>query len=232
MDFNDEETNRGNFIAILQLMAKGDPLLHKHLLTTKRNAIYTSKTIQNEVIHIYASLVQEKLTKNIRENKLPFTIIADETTDRHSNQEILSVSLRFVDLSSSSAPHIAENFISFIYLERANASTISQKILEVITAPSVSLDPHNIRGQAYDGAAVMSSNIAGVQAMIKEVSPLALYTHCYSHCLNLSIAASCGIQEVKSMIALIMKCISFCQIVLKDRNSLSSLLRSFCPILR
>ncbi len=52
MDFNDEETNRGNFIAILQLMAKGDPLLHKHLLTAKRNAIYTSKTIQNEVIHI------------------------------------------------------------------------------------------------------------------------------------------------------------------------------------
>ncbi len=100
VDFYDEETNRGNFIAILQLMAKGDSLLHKHLLTAKRNAIYTSKTIQNEVIHIYASLVLEKLTKNIRENKLPFTIIADETTDRHSNQEIISVSLRFVDLSS------------------------------------------------------------------------------------------------------------------------------------
>ena len=146
MDFSNEETNRGNFIAILQLMAKGDALLHQHLLTAKGNVIYTSKTIQNEVIHIYASLVREKITKKIREENLPFTIIADETTDRHSNQEILSVSLRFVDLSSSAVPHNAEYFISFIYLERANASTISRKILEAITAPSVCLDPHNIRG--------------------------------------------------------------------------------------
>ncbi len=128
----------------------------------------------------------------------------------------------------SSASHIAENFISFIYLERANASTKSQKILEVITAPSVSLDPHNIRGQAYDGAAVMSSNIAGVQAMIKEVSPLALYTHCYSHCLNLSTAASCGIQEVKNMIALINEVHLFLSNSPKRQEFFE---RSFCPIL-
>ena len=49
----------------------------------------------------------------------------------------------------------------------------------------------------------MSSNKAGVQAKIKEVSPRALYTHCYSHCLNLSIAASCQVQEVRNLIAII-----------------------------
>lgn len=68
---------------------------------------------------------------------------------------------------------------------------------------SISLDPSNIRGQAYDGASVMSSGKEGVQAKIKEISPLALFTHCYAHCLNLSIAATCQLSEVRNLIGLI-----------------------------
>ena len=45
---------------------------------------------------------------------------------------------------------------------------------------SIYLDPSNICGQAYDGASVMSSGKEGVQAKIKEISPLALFTHCYA----------------------------------------------------
>ena len=67
----------------------------------------------------------------------------------------------------------------------------------------MSLDTSKICGQVYDGAAVMSSSRAGVQAKIKEISPRALYTHCYSHCLNLSIATSCNVQEVRNLISII-----------------------------
>ena len=49
----------------------------------------------------------------------------------------------------------------------------------------------------------MSSERAGVQAKIKAVSPRALFTRCYSHCLNLAIAASCSVQEVRSLISTI-----------------------------
>ena len=163
----------------------------------------SSKTIQNEVIHIYACKLREKLTNQLKANSLPFTIIADEVTDYHANQEILSVCVRFVDLTCPQKPKIKECLINLVNIERANASTISQKILESISHPSVSLNARNIRGQAYDGAAVMSSKIAGVQAKIKEVSPLALYTHCFAHSLNLSIAASCKVQEVRNLIGLI-----------------------------
>ena len=38
VDFSTEDVNRGNFIATLQLMAKGDSVLNNHLLTAKRNA--------------------------------------------------------------------------------------------------------------------------------------------------------------------------------------------------
>ena len=83
--------------------------------------------------------------------------------------------------SSSPNPQIKECLVSFIHLDRANAVGISNKILNTLTHPSLSLNIHKICGQAYDGAAVMSSDKAGVQAKIKEVSPMALYTHCYSH---------------------------------------------------
>ena len=55
---------------------------------------------------------------------------------------------------------------------RANADGITKKIIETLTHPSVSLDTTKTCGQAYDGAAVMSSNRAGVQAIIKRVLEL------------------------------------------------------------
>ena len=130
-------------------------------------------------------------------------MIADECTDSYSNQVILSVCIRRVDLSSPSVPEIKEFLIGFLHIERANAYTIAQKTVEGVTVPSISLDPGKMRGQAYDGAAVMSSEVSGVQAKIKEIVPLAIYTHCYSHCLNLTIAAMCSVQEVRNLVGLI-----------------------------
>ena len=153
--------------------------------------------------NVYASKIKERLTAELRTKDLPFTIIADESTDPHSNQDILSLCLRFVDQSSPNDPHVKECLINFMHLERINATMISRKILESLSNPSISLDPSNIRGQAYDGASVMSSGKEGVQAKIKEISPLALFTHCYAHCLNLSIAASCKLSEMRNLIGLI-----------------------------
>ena len=56
--------------------------------------------MQNEIIHGYACNLCEKLTNELTANNLPFTIIADEVTDPHANQEILSVCVRFVDLTT------------------------------------------------------------------------------------------------------------------------------------
>ena len=184
-------------------MSKENSVLQKHLSSAKRNSKYTSKTIQNDINHAYAMKIKEKLTGELRSQNLPFTIIADECTDSHSNQEILSVCVRFVNLSTPNDPHIKECLVDFIHLERATAAVIASKILESLTNASLSLNPSNIRGQAYDGAAVMSSEKAGVQAKIKEVSPLAFFTHCYCHCLNLSLASACQLQEIRNLIGII-----------------------------
>ncbi|KAL5509306.1 hypothetical protein EMCRGX_G004648 [Ephydatia muelleri] len=121
VDFGVMDDNEGNFIVTLQLMAKDNSKLQKHLLNESKNAKYTCKSIHNEIIHIYGSTIRRNLTDQLREQRLPFTIIANECTDFYSNQEVLSVCLR------------------------TNASTISEKILECISESPLSLDSSLIR---------------------------------------------------------------------------------------
>ena len=118
VDFLNEDSNRGNYVAALQFQAKSDSLLEKHLISTaKRNAKYTSITIQNQITHI-TTKIREHLIKPVKEKSLPFTIIADETTDGFSNQEILTLCLRYVDVSLPRSPKIKECLLSFIHHER------------------------------------------------------------------------------------------------------------------
>ena len=174
----------------------GFPLPPFDCLSSYEKVMYFSR-------NVYASKIKERLTAELRTKDLPFTIMANESTDPHSNQEILSLCLRFVDQSSPNDPHVKECLINFMHLEWTNATMISRKILESLSDPFISLDPSKIRGQAYDGASVMSSGKEGVQAKIKEISPLALFTHCCAHRLNLSITASCKPSEVRNLIDLI-----------------------------
>ena len=124
-----------------------------------------------------------------------FSIIADEVTSSVSNQEILSVCLRYV---STDPMYIKEVFFDFVYLERKNGVSIAEAIKQCLEEHGI--DISLARGQTYDGASAMSSKRIGVQSIIRQKAPLALYTHCKSHVLNLSIAASCQLPLVRNMI--------------------------------
>ena len=107
------------------------------------------------------------------------------------------MSLRFLD-ETKSEPIIREEFFDFVHLERTTGAAISNKIVEILQENGLSID--NIRGQAYDGAASMASEKQGCQGRIKELNKLAVYTHCKSHVLNLSIAHACKLPLVRNMI--------------------------------
>ena len=51
--------NEGNFIVIVRLLAKHNATLNEHLISGPRNAKYTSKTIQNEILEIAADQIRE-----------------------------------------------------------------------------------------------------------------------------------------------------------------------------
>ena len=40
----------------------------------------------------------------------------------------------------------------------------------------------------------------GLQALIKEKAPLAIYTHCSGHCLNLVISHSCSLPTIRNVL--------------------------------
>ena len=65
---------------------------------------------------------------------------------------------------------------SFVELERADGAHIAEAIVQSLKSNNINI--LKCRGQAYDGASAMASEKVGVQASIRTISPLALYTHC------------------------------------------------------
>ena len=56
-----------------------------------------------------------------------------------------------------------------------------------------------MRGQAYDGASSMSGRYNGCAALIQRKYPLAMYSHCCSHALNLAVVNACSLVMVQNL---------------------------------
>ena len=120
-------TQKGNYIAILDEIAKYDTLLSNHFSHGQCNAKYTSKTIQNEMIGNY---IRNAITSPIIQRYGFYSVIADEVTDTYSNQEILSLCLRYLDYDKNNLPTIKESFLDFSFLQRTTGEEISKFILQ------------------------------------------------------------------------------------------------------
>lgn len=66
--------------------------------------------------------------------------------------------------------NIREEFIQFSTLARVTREAIAARVCSDLTN---AFDLKNFRGQVYDGVSSMSSNRVGVQALIREHSPVA-----------------------------------------------------------
>ena len=192
-----ESINKGNFKAILNFRALGDPLLQKHLKEGAKNAQYTSAKIQNEIISLCRSFILEKVGAEVRQNGL-HSIICDECNDS-ANKEQLSLSVRYVAMDK-----ICESFVGFFELKdgvtgEAIATTIEQAISDC------NLDSSMLRGQAYDGASNMSGQYKGCAAILRRKYPKALYSHCCSHVLNLVVVNTCDSIQVRNLFAVMTK---------------------------
>ena len=57
-DHTSDSVNKGNFIALLNLLAEFDQDLNHHLQFGKKNYRYTSKTIQNQLLAITGDIIR------------------------------------------------------------------------------------------------------------------------------------------------------------------------------
>ncbi len=84
-----------------------------------------------------------------------FALTVDEIADV-SKQEQLSIVVRYLHQQS-----LYEEFLDFIAAEGLDADSLLNKILE--TLAKCGIDHNACISQCYDGAAVMSGHISGVQ---------------------------------------------------------------------
>jgi len=208
------EENDGNFRSLLRMRYNcGDKNLIHHVQNLAKNATYFSPDIQNELIETCGTLIQQKIVEDVKTAKY-FSVLLDETTDI-STKEQVSLCLRYV----SKQEHIyvmKENFITYVVAEETTGGKLAELILDNIKR--LGLDARNMVGQGYDGAAAMSGRFKGVQSIIREDHPQALYVHCSSHVLNLALSHSCMIPAIRNTIGTIKSIGNFLTVRPRERH--------------
>lgn len=101
----------------------------------------------------------------------------------HTEQNVLLIRYVHQDKEDSGVWKIVERFIEFKDFHKKTGQEISEMILEVLQSNGIPLQ--DCRGQGYDNGANMSGKVKGVQAQILKVNPLATFSPCASHTLNL-----------------------------------------------
>ena len=175
-----DSMNKGNYIEILQYLRNFDPLLNGHLASS---SIFqgTSATIQNDIIKAIYDVVIDVIKAEI--NSAEFVaIMLDETSDVMCKSQLSTV-LRYVKEDA-----VFERFIGFTDVSRdKTANALFDHVQNIVKEFKIN---NKLIGQTYDGASVMSGHLNGLQTKVVEAYPLAMFTHCYAHVLNLVLQQS------------------------------------------
>ena len=105
---------------------------------------------------------------------------------------------------------------------------LKKKDVECITQ-ELNLKLEDCRGQCFDGAGNMADKFSGLSTRVLEDNPIALYTHCSSHRLNLCVAASCQIQSVRNMMDHLTSISSFFSKSPNRHRLLEEMVKKICP---
>jgi len=218
----------GNFIELINYaIRRGDKTLEVHYNTHAKNVSYMSKTTQNELISCCGDIITGNIISNIKfrgdNNHYYYTILADEALDS-SGKEQLSLVLRFLD----SSLNIREEFVGFCHLKSGLkgediANAIKQKISDL------GLNIMNCRGQGYDGAGSVAGYKNGCSSHILRENRKALYTHCFSHRLNLAVSKSFKITSVNNMMETVHKISDFFRFSEQRQLAFEKNVQLFCP---
>ena len=184
-----EEPSNGNFLSLVELLAKFDTVMGEHLRRVTNAEIhdhYLRKKIQNELITVVADAVVNAIIRDIKNAKY-FSVILDCTPDI-SHKEQMSLTIRYVSdgVNVKEPVVVHERFIKFLPVE----STTGQDLCDVLVneLEKLELNVENIRGQGYDNGANMKGVHSGVQKRLLNINSRAFFTPCACHNYNLLLA--------------------------------------------
>ena len=96
------QNSNGNFLGLIEMLDSFDPIVQEHVRPNTNDetcVYYLGHNIQNELILLLARAIKNEIVNKIKEVKYIFVIL-DCTLDI-SNQEQMSLIIRYVDVSST-----------------------------------------------------------------------------------------------------------------------------------
>ena len=97
----------------------------------------------------------------------------------------------------STCSTVKESSVGFKEHREMTGAAVATTILEKLT--ELGLNCEYLRGQGYDRSGSMAGARKGTSSIILQKYLLAMFIHCCSHILNLSIASSCSLALVRNM---------------------------------
>ncbi|CAB4024838.1 zinc finger MYM-type 1-like [Paramuricea clavata] len=192
-DESEDSLSRGNYRELLESFAKFDSVferrLHGRLAESERGGVgggrFTgvSPEIQNDLINCLDSIIEDEIFKEINNDCTFMSVQVDETSDVSTKEQVSMIA--HLDKGSE----IVERQLGFVDVSsNRNAAAITQVIKDKLSQHSGIKD--KLIMQTYDGAAVMSGHINGVQVQVHQEYRFAHFVHCAAHRLNLVLCQS------------------------------------------
>ncbi|XP_011407856.1 PREDICTED: uncharacterized protein LOC105315057 [Amphimedon queenslandica] len=129
-----ESLNKGLFLEIAGLLTKYDPILNSHFEKGPKNALYTSNTIQNELLASLYNTMKSAIKQEL-ETASCFSVMIDEAFD-YGHIEQVSIVLRYVD----SAYVIQKRMLHIESTDSTDAEALFQILLSSLSIISLSAD--------------------------------------------------------------------------------------------
>jgi hypothetical protein len=154
-DENEDSSNKGNFLELLEFLAENSEEVHKYVLkNAPGNSILIIPKIQNEIIQCCALETRKKIIEELGDE--PYAILADESSGI-SHKEQLAICLGYVDQSGRPCEH----FIGVIHVADTNSLSLKNAIEALLASHGLTMT--QIHGQGYDGASNMKGDIKGLK---------------------------------------------------------------------
>lgn len=186
--------DHGNFLEIVLLLSKYDPLLKEHVDKIVSKSLkakfhknetksgrpgglvtFLSKTTADYIIEELGFLMKKEIAKQVKESEL-FTIQIDSTQDINVHDQ-LSVIIRFV------SDDVNERLIALVDCKSGTGKNLCDVVCQTLI--QLNLDVKNCIGSSTDGASNMRGQYSGFSAWLNKESPEQVHVWCYAHVLNL-----------------------------------------------
>ncbi|XP_065321887.1 zinc finger MYM-type protein 1-like [Gordionus sp. m RMFG-2023] len=203
-------SNEGNFMCLIKLMAKTVPTLRAYIDNNEKLRRKKSDKISRPYINLLSyghvkkiiEVIKIKIIKciiqKIKEN-CAYSIILDGTYDV-SKKECIALLVRYIE--DDPHPHPVERIIHVFTTSETTRENIKKHVFSKFKDLGLPLD--YMVGQSMDGAGNMRGVYKGMQALILKEAPKAIYIWCHAHRLNLVVAHVCGCKiEMKKVMGIL-----------------------------